>query len=414
MNPLMVLSRQLTARGHRVTFFHKPEIEVQVRQHGLEFHPIDVLKPLSVETRRNDVCNNSSSYFAALSKNIDRIADDVKKSLHEIPSALARCGVDVLIVDEIVLAGPTLAQMLDIPYFIISTSVPLSFKWSVSRRSPSCRHQRSPRVWLQDCLLQVSVLRLRGPVRWRLDDYRRKAGLGPIRRMNKDFPAVAHIAQLPECLDFPRSSLPRNFYYTGPFVDDARPQVEFPWHRLDGRPLVYMSLGTARAVHSTIFRLVAKACNELNLQLVITLGGRSIPESFGDLVGRPVVVKEAPQLELVKRAKIVVTHSGLNTALETLRQGKPILAIPTGYDQPAVADRLAWLGVAEVLPAEGATRDQVISSLQKLLANQSYSTAALALRGKIRNVNGAERAADLIESALERHVASLSAKSNQQ
>jgi zeaxanthin glucosyltransferase len=40
LNPLIALSRQLIDRGHRVTFFQKPEVDAQVRQHGLEFVPI--------------------------------------------------------------------------------------------------------------------------------------------------------------------------------------------------------------------------------------------------------------------------------------------------------------------------------------------------------------------------------------
>jgi MGT family glycosyltransferase len=173
---------------------------------------------------------------------------------------------------------------------------------------------------------------------------------------------------------------------------------------LDGRPLVYASLGTARALQSGIFRLVAQACDELNLQLVITLGGRSNPDSLADLPGRPVVVGDAPQLELLRGAEIVITHGGLNTVLETLREGKPILAIPIAYDQPAVADRLAWLGVAEVVPAKGVTSARILSSLQKLLANGSYRSAALILQDRIRNDNGLLRAADLIEAALPRRI----------
>ena len=403
LNPLMALSGQLTARGHRVTFFQRPELESRVRQQGLEFHPIDAPKFSSLEDQRRDVSDSSRASFKALRRDMEHIVSAMKKSLRDLPPALVQCGVEVLIVDEIVLAGPTVAQILHIPYFIVSTSVPLNFGWSVSHRSLIHTSHNSPWSWIQDEWLQVSVLHLHGPVRWRLDDFRRRLGLGPIRKIHKDFPTLAHIAQLPQCLDFSRSKLPPNFHYTGPFIDDGiRSHIEFPWHRLDGRPLVYMSLGTSRAVQSTLFRLVAEACNELNLQLVITLGGRSSPESLGGLPGPPVVVRNAPQVELVKRAEIVVTHSGLNTALETLREGKPILAIPIGYDQPAVADRLAWLGVAEVLPAKELTVTRAMSSLRRLLTDRS---AALALQSKIRDVDGSQRAADVIEAALESHSA---------
>jgi MGT family glycosyltransferase len=204
-------------------------------------------------------------------------------------------------------------------------------------------------------------------------------------------------------MDFPRLRLPRNFYYTGPFVDEAaRPPIQFPWRQLDGRPLVYASLGTARAVKPAIFRFIAEACNELDLQLVISLGGRSDPEIFGDLPGRPLVIKEAPQLELLKKAAVVITHSGLNTVLETLMEGKPILAIPIAYDQPAIADRLAWLGVSEVLPLEALATKQVRIALEKLLNNESYRNAAVDLQGRIRHACGLTHAVDLIEAALKK------------
>jgi UDP:flavonoid glycosyltransferase YjiC (YdhE family) len=40
LNPLIALSRELLARGHKVTFFQRPELEQLVRPHGLEFSPI--------------------------------------------------------------------------------------------------------------------------------------------------------------------------------------------------------------------------------------------------------------------------------------------------------------------------------------------------------------------------------------
>ena len=52
LNPLIALSRQLIDRGHRVTFFQKPEVEAQVRRNGLEFVPIGPLTLSSTEDER--------------------------------------------------------------------------------------------------------------------------------------------------------------------------------------------------------------------------------------------------------------------------------------------------------------------------------------------------------------------------
>ncbi len=244
LNPLIALSRQLMAHGNRVTLFQNPELEARVRQAGLDFYPIGKARP-SGEHGQTDTQCNALPGIAALRYSIRRIVGDMELSLQETPEALTRAGIDALIIDEIVLAGPTLAQMLNLPYFLVSTSVPHNFGWTVPYWLPRCNFPFSYFPRLQNALLQLSVFRMRGPVRWKLDDYRRQAGLGPTREIEKTFPELAHIAQLPRCLDFPRSKLPDNFYYTGPFVDEtARPTVEFPWNRLDGRPLIYASLGT--------------------------------------------------------------------------------------------------------------------------------------------------------------------------
>jgi zeaxanthin glucosyltransferase len=399
LNPLIALSRQLIDRGHRVTFFQKPEVEAQVRQYGLEFVLIGPHRSSSTEDDRTGDQSGLSD-IAALRYGIDRIASDMEMFLRETPAALADAGVDTLIMDEIALSGPTLAEMLRLPYFVVSTSVPHSFGWSAPRRM-------SPRrTWfgrVQNSLLHVSVLRMRGPVRQRLDRTRRQAGLGPIRGIEKVFPALAHITQLPECLDFPRSALPHNFYYTGPFVDKAaRRWVEFPWDHLNGRSVVYASLGTTRCSEPGIFHLIAEACDGLDLQLVISLGGRRDPEMFAGLPGTPVVVRDAPQLELIKRAEVVITHGGLNTALETLMEGKPMIVLPKSFDQPAVAARLEWLGVAEVLPPEGLSEKKIRVALAKVFSDPSYRKSAKEVQAKIISARGLERAADVIEELLEK------------
>jgi MGT family glycosyltransferase len=242
---------------------------------------------------------------------------------------------------------------------------------------------------------------MHGPVKWKLDQYRRRRGLGPIRELQKVFPASAHIATLPECLDFPRSTRPINFYYAGPFVDQsARPLIDFPWDRLDGRPLIYVSLGTARKIRPSVFRAIAEACEGLGLQVVMSLGGRRDPEMFADLPGNPLVVRRAPQLELIKIAAIVINHAGINTVLEALMEGKPMIAIPITHDQPALAARLSWLHLAEVIPERRLSARALRSAVLKVLKDSSYGDAAREIQGKLHDGRGLEQAVEVIERCL--------------
>ena len=394
LNSLLALSRRLVDRGHRVTFFQRAELEARVREYGLEFSTIGAARPLA--ERRH-----SRSGVADLRYRIKRINDEMGAFLRDAPDAIGRSGINALIIDEIALVGPTIAQMLKLPYALISTSVPHNFGWTVPQSMSHCDNPISLFGRLQNALLQVSVFRMGGPVRWKLDHYRRQRGLGPIRELQKVFPARAHLATLPECLDFPRSTRPINFYYTGPFVDQsARPPVDFPWDRLNGRPLIYVSLGTARKIQPSIFRMIAEACEGLGLQIVMSLGGRREPKEFVDLPGDPLVVREAPQLELIKIATIVINHAGINTVLETLMEGKPMIAIPITLDQPALAARLSWLHVAQVIPERRLSVDVLRAAVLRVLNDSRYGDAAREIRGKIQAGRGLERAVEVIEKRL--------------
>jgi zeaxanthin glucosyltransferase len=407
VNALILLSQHLKDRGHRVTFFEKPKIENRVRQAGLAFRPIGTGR--SPFNGNNAQFNNSNlrSQLSTLRFNLKRITHDLQIYLEETPSALKQAKVDALLVNEIALTGPTVAQIADLPYFIISTSVPHNFGWNDLPWLSGYKYSASWFSLVETALLGVSALRMRGPIRRALDEYRRQIGLGPVREARKSFPELAHITQLPKCLDFPRAGLPGSFHYTGPFANQAaRPHVDFPWARLDGRPIIYASLGTTRNVLAFVFRLIAEGCQDLGLQLVISLGGRFDPEMFSDLPGNPLVARYAPQLELLRLAKIVITHGGPNTVFEALLEGKPMVAIPLAHDQPAIAARLARMGIAEVLPVMRLTAKKIHRAVTKVLNDAGYRDAAVQMQAELHSLHGLERAAAVIEESLDKYAVS--------
>lgn len=405
LNPLILLSQQLRDRGHKVTFFEKPKIENRVRQAGLEFYPIGCRN--SPFKSKGPTAENLGvwSEISALGFNLNRIAYDIETYLHETPSALRRTRVDALLINEIALTGPTVAQMLRLPYFIISTSVPHNFGWDAYSWLPGYKYSTSWISGLLNAVLEVSAVQVHGPIRRGLDECRRQLGLGCLREVEDLFPPLAQITQLPQCLDLPRNKLPKNFYYTGPFANGAaRPDVEFPWDRLDGRPIIYASLGTTRNVKPAVFYRITEACLNLDLQLVISLGGRFDLETLADLPGNPLVTRYAPQLELLKLAKIVITHGGPNTVFESLMEGKPMIAIPLAHDQPAIAARLARLKLAVVLPVMRLSAKRIRKAVVQLLTDPSYRDAAAEMQDKLKSLRGLERAVEVIEGSLENEV----------
>jgi zeaxanthin glucosyltransferase len=103
---------------------------------------------------------------------------------------------------------------------------------------------------------------------------------------------------------------------------------------------------------------------------------------------------------LLKRASLCITHAGLNTTLESLAQGVPMVAIPIGYDQPGVAARIAYHGVGEFVEVGDLTVDRLLELMRLVATNQDYRVRARYFREVIAKTRGLETAAEIIEQSL--------------
>ena len=159
------------------------------------------------------------------------------------------------------------------------------------------------------------------------------------------------MSQTPKEFDLPGIPWPSQFHYAGPFFDrTGREAIPFPWEKLDGRPLIYALPGTLVNGMTSIYQTILAAAGRMpETQVVLAKGNNLELNDLGPIPPNVIVVDKAPQLELLERSVLCITHAGLNTALESLAQGVPMVAIPISYDQPGVATRIAYHGVGEFI-----------------------------------------------------------------
>jgi len=134
---------------------------------------------------------------------------------------------------------------------------------------------------------------------------------------------------------------------------------------------------------------------------LISLGGGLDPATLGKLPGDPLVVSYAPQLEILKRAALVITHAGINTVLESLREGVPLVAVPLAHDQPGVAARARARGACVVVPLRRLNAVRLRKAVLQVLQDARYREAAQALQKTIQQIDGPGCAADLIDNTLQ-------------
>ena len=400
INPMTALSKRLQERGHEVVIFGIADSEERVRANGIEFHCIGQEDYPAGTLQKLDQRLGELKGMATFRFTVERVKNTARMILRDGPGAVLEEKVDALLVDEADMGG-NVAEHLGLQYVSIAFFPPLI---QTDRIPPFCFGWSGGQDWasrLRNRLGMRLLSRVASPIFKLVNKQRKIWGLKPLRRSTDALSPLVQIAQLPEALEFQTEERPANLHYAGPFVDAGqRPAVDFPWERLDGRPLVYASLGTLQNGSEEIFRTIAAACAGLDAQLVLSLGGGLDPARLGSLPGDAVVVRYAPQLEIVKRAAAVITHAGLNTVLESLAEGVPLVAIPLGNDQPGVAARVVARGAGLVVPRRKLNAQRLREAVKAVLEEDRYRAAAEELKVAMRNVDGLEVAANVIEETL--------------
>jgi zeaxanthin glucosyltransferase len=398
---LFVLSRELQQRGHRVTFINILDAQERVLTEHFEFRVIGAAeRPLGAEAAIF-AHRGTLSGLASLKDSLRTATQDMEIILQEAPKVIRSAGIECLLVDQCSPVGGTVADFLNIPFISLCAALPLNIEIDIPPMFTSWSYKptwdgrlRNQSGYMLSHFLTKSLRKL-------VAEYRQKWELPPNLHRNDNFSKLAQLSLQPIEFEFPRVNLPPHFHFTGPYHSSiGRKNTSFPWDRLTGQPLIYASMGTIQNRLLATFQTIAEACQGLDAQLVIALGGGSTPESLPALPGSPLVVGFAPQLELLQRATLTITHAGMNTTLESLSNGVPMVAIPIANDQPGIAARIAWTGTGEVVPLKRLGVSKLRSSIEQVLTEDSYKKNALRLQKAIKQAGGVQRAADIIEQVV--------------
>jgi zeaxanthin glucosyltransferase len=397
LNTMLPLGQELQQRGHQVTFFGIVDAQAKVLAAGLEFRAIGAAEfPLGASDELFAKLGKLSG-LAALKYTLEWIESSAKIFLKHGPDALKESKVEALLVDQIAPEGGIVADLLDIPFVTICSALPFNQEPTIPPLFTTWIYNPAGWAVLRNQIVYLLVNPFTKPMQKLRSDYRK------LWQLPSEISADSQLAiltQQPAEFEYPRQTLPTYFHFTGPYHNQtSRKPVDFPWDQLNGKPLIYASMGTLQNQLTDVFQAIAAACVDLDAQLVISLGGARV-EDLPALPGEPIVVSYAPQLALLERASVAITHAGMNTALECLTYGVPMVAIPVTNDQPGVAARIAWIGAGEIVPLKKLTAARLQTALQLVLTTPSYRHNAVRLQQSIAQSGGVSRAADIIELAI--------------
>lgn len=229
-----------------------------------------------------------------------------------------------------------------------------------------------------------------------------------LRTVAADSPAVADafaahgslvLLNYPQLLHDPRRTvdLPRAHAFLGAMPRREQPSADVDaWLERDpDRPIVLVSLGTFLSARADVLATIARGLRQLDVRVALATGSTD-PSRLGPLPSEWLVSPYVPQVNILSRASVLVTHAGNNSVTEALAQGVPMFALPFSTDQfdGAVALESTGLGLAadpnRVTPLEVAetvrrlieTSHPALDSLASELAAQPGSAIARAAIGE--------------------------------
>ena len=390
LNPALTIGRELRRRGHRCTVFGIADVEATVAASGLEFAPIglDLFPPGTLAEQW--LAPRHQQGVRNLVHTIRVHVRETEMLCRDVPDLVRRMDVDVLLVDQLQVCGRYLADTTGRPFATLCAGPGLT-RTAGERFPPPFVPWGPSDERVRRLLNRVGFagMQLVGAPRLRVTNrYARRDSVRTHCRVDDTSSPTVQLTQLVPELNFDYVPPPGSpFRYVGPIIDRSRPPVAFPWHRLDGRPLVYASLGTLQSRADRVFEAIATACSRLDVQLVLVAPPRQQP-------GDPIVVSSAPQLELLERATLCITHCGMNTTMECAAFGVPVVGIPIVYDQPAVAARIAHAGMGEILKLKELGRLE--KAIRAVLDEPRFRQRAAAIAAACATYGGPAAAADAV------------------
>ncbi len=133
----------------------------------------------------------------------------------------------------------------------------------------------------------------------------------------------------------------------------------------------------------------------------MVLGSTIAPARLGDIPANFVVRCFVPQLKVLSRASVFLSHGGMNSVSESLYYGVPVIVLSQFADQLWVAKRIAQLGAGINVGKPTTPATLLRQAVDRVQAIPTYRQSAQQIGATLRAAGGYERAATIIEQVLQ-------------
>ncbi|WP_434385696.1 macrolide family glycosyltransferase [Melittangium boletus] len=186
------------------------------------------------------------------------------------------------------------------------------------------------------------------------------------------------------------------YVFVGPSIRARGDTGDFPLAHLEGGPVLYISLGTVFNNWPDFYRMCFAAFGGTSWRVVLATGHAVNVAELGEVPTNFVVRPAVPQLEVLERTSVFVTHGGANSLMESFAYGVPVVVIPQMAEQPLNAVRVDELGLGVALRKEDVTVEVLREAVARVAAEPGYREKVAGLRQEVLASGGYLRAAEAI------------------
>ena len=383
LNPALPIIAELVRRSHRVTVYDEPPFAAAIAPTGAEFvayPPAMSMDDMSAVLMNGDLMATFELFVRVSSPLYDFCFRQLRNNRP-----------DVLVIDGIALWGEMVGRRLGIPTVVTSPF----FAYELSADAGDREFQRNLRNFIRrlgPIVWSWIGVGLRGP--WLLPLH------WPLLPVRGDLTLMLTSREL-----HPRSPIfnRKGWAFVGASIDPKTRTDRFDFSRLDGRPVIYVSLGTLIFGKTDFYERCMAALADYPAQVLLSAGRGTDLSRFANAPPNFIVEQSFPQLEVLQHTDIFITPTGLNSLHEALWFGVPMVAVPQHFEQLHNAEAMAAGGAGIVLDAEahgGIVSPAALRQAVETIAadRDGYRQRAAALGQSLREGGGFVAAATRIEA----------------
>ena len=388
VNPTLAVAQELVRRGEQVVYYLTEEFRAPVEATGATFQPYQSMMGniMSKQQPPSGLPRDAKFMFRAIP------LMRVKESQNVLPQVLERISMeqaDVILYDPLCLWARIVSQVLHIPAILLCPTYAANEHSYFMQKQPAFMQSQSPGMFddIQSAINELCTLYHIPPLDLR-DFF--------------TYTEALNIVFMPRAFQPAGETFDERFVFVGPSLLPRKGTPAFPLERLEGQPTLYISLGTAFNNRADFFKLCLQAFDHQPWQVVMAHGKHVDEAALGTIPQNFLLAPYVPQLEVLQRASVFVTHGGMNSVMESLYFGVPVVVVPQIIEQEQTARRCVELGLGLALDPNDLTAEELRAAVEEVHHTPTFREHVLAMQQTVRAAGGYQRAVDAISDFAQR------------